>query len=331
MHPSRRRFCLRLASGAVALAAGFHTRRTRAAEAAPGRTPGAFEALDLEGFDARRQRRVPARLYLPSAAKASRPVPLVVFSHGIGGSRLGYSYLGRHWAAHGWASLHPQHVGSDRSLWGGNPFAVLERLHGAATDAEAVDRVLDLRFALDQLLTGALAPRLDAERIVAAGHSYGANTTLLAAGARVRRPGRAPALRDDRLRAALLLSAPPFYGETAFGPILGGVDLPSLHVTATADDIRIPGYFSGLDDRIAVFDAIGGRPKALAVFEGGSHSIFTDRAGTGGLVLNGQVKAATQELTLAFLQRVFEDDGRALQAWPERHAGILARFSVEAA
>ena len=87
----------------------------------------------------------------------------------------------------------------------------------------------------------------------------------------------------------------------------------------------------GLDDRIAVFDAIGGRPKALAVFEGGSHSIFTDRAGTGGLVLNGQVKAATQELTLAFLQRVFEDDGRALQAWPERHAGILARFSVEAA
>ena len=48
-------------------------------------------------------------------------------------------------------------------------------------------------------------------------------------------------------------------------------------------------------------------------------------------MLNGQVKAATQQLTLAFLQRVFEGDGRALQAWPARHAGILARFSVEAA
>jgi hypothetical protein len=106
------------------------------------------------------------------------------------------------------------------------------------------------------------------------------------------------------------------------------VDLPSLHVTATADDIRIPGFWSGVDDRIAVFDAIGGRPKALAVFEGGSHSIFTDRAGTGGLLLNGQVKAATQALTLAFLQQVFEGDGLALREWPRQHAEILSRFSM---
>jgi len=147
----------------------------------------------------------------------------------------------------------------------------------------------------------------------------------------VERRGRVLALRDERVRAALLLSAPPFYGETRFEPILGGVDLPSLHVTATADDIRIPGYFSGVNDRIAVFDAMGGRPKTLAVFDGGSHSIFTDRAGPGGPVLNGQVKAATQELTLAFLQQVFAGDGRELLQWPLRHAGILARFSTEGA
>lgn len=328
MQPSRRRFCLHLATATAALVAGLHTRRARAAEAGPGHGPDGFEALDFEWLDARRQRPVPARLYLPAAATAARPVPLVVFSHGIGGSRLGYSYLGRHWAANGWASLHPQHVGSDRSLWGGNPFAMVERLHDAATDAEAVDRVRDLRFALDQLFAGALAPRLDAARIAAAGHSYGANTALLAAGARVQRAGRATALRDERVRAALLLSAPPFYGERAFGPILRGVDLPSLHVTATADDIRIPGFWSGVDDRIAVFDAIGGRPKALAVFEGGSHSIFTDRAGTGGLLLNGQVKAATQALTLAFLQQVFEGDGLALREWPRQYAEILSRFSM---
>jgi hypothetical protein len=183
-------------------------------------------------------------------------------------------------------------------------------------------------FALDQVLAGELAPRLDANRIVAAGHSYGANTALLAAGARVRRRGSVQSLRDERVRAAMLLSAPPFYGERDIEAILAAVDLPSLHVTATADDIRIPGYWSGVDDRIAVFDAIGGRPKALAVFEGGSHSIFTDRAGTGGLLLNGQVKAATQELSLAFLQRVFGGDEAALQQWPARHAGILARFSA---
>ena len=77
-----------------------------------------------------------------------------------------------------------------------------------------------------------------------------------------------------------------------------------------------------------MFDAIGGRPKALAVFEGGTHSIFTDRAGTGGVALNAQVKAATRELTLAFLQRVFDGDAAALLRWPQRHADIVARFTA---
>lgn len=285
-------------------------------------------ALDLDWHDATRERPVPARLYLPAAARAAVPAPLVVFSHGIGGSRFGYQYLGRHWAAHGWASLHPQHVGSDRSLWGGNPLAMLGRLRDAATDEEAVARVHDLRFALDSLLASELGASIDAQRIVAAGHSYGANTTLLAAGARVPREGRAQQFTDARVRAALLLSAPPFYGERAFGPILGGITLPSLHVTATEDDIRIPGFFSGVDDRIAVFEAIGSRPKALAVFEGGSHSIFTDRAGTGGPMLNAQVKAATQALTLAFLQQVFQGQGDALTLWPKAHTEILARFTT---
>jgi Platelet-activating factor acetylhydrolase, isoform II len=46
---------------------------------------------------------------------------LIAFSHGIGGSRRDYSYLGRHWASKGYASLHVQHVGSDNALWSGNP------------------------------------------------------------------------------------------------------------------------------------------------------------------------------------------------------------------
>jgi hypothetical protein len=76
--------------------------------------------------------------------------------------------------------------------------------------------------------------------------------------------------------------------------------------------IRIPGYYSPADDRVAVFDATGGPRKALAVFDGGSHSMFTDRAGTGGAQLNAQVKAATQALSLAFLRNVRAGDGEAL-------------------
>ncbi len=313
----RRRWLL-AAAGTALLAASA---RLRADEPA-------FAVFDLDWSDSTRQRAVPARLYLPRAASAAQPAPLVVFSHGIGGSRMGYSYLGSHWASQGFASLHVQHVGSDRSVWLGNPLAMLGRLQTAATDGEAIARVQDMRFALDQLRAGALAAAIDSSRIVAAGHSYGANTTLLAAGARVERAGEAVVLRDARIRAAIVISAPPFYGERSMHKILGGVTVPSLHITATDDIIRIPGYYSGADDRVAVFDAVGGTRKLLAVFTGGSHSMFTDRAGTGGAALNPQVKVATKELSVAFLRSVLAGDEGALLDWPQRHAAIVARFSV---
>jgi hypothetical protein len=103
--------------------------------------------------------------------------------------------------------------------------------------------------------------------------------------------------------------------------------VPSLHVTATEDVIRIPGYYSGADDRVAVFDATGSPRKTLAVFAGGSHSIFTDRAGSGGPLLNAQVKQATRALSVAFLNSVFKGDDGALAAWPQQFADIVARYT----
>lgn len=282
-------------------------------------------AHDLDWLDKARQRAVPVRLYWP---EGSKPVPLVVFSHGIGGSRRGYSYLGEYFAANGIASLHLQHVGSDRSLWTGSMISLLGRLQDAAREREALERVRDFSFALDQLLAHEeFGRRIDRGRIAAAGHSYGANTAMLAAGASVLRDGRRLELRDPRVTAALLLSAPPFYGEEDLKSILQSITLPTLHVTATEDVIRIPGYYSPASDRIAVFEAVGSPLKALAVFEGGSHSIFTSRGGTGGATLNPQVKMATRELALAFLQRVFEGRGEALQRWPKTYRTLLARWT----
>ena len=289
----------------------------------------AFSIQDLDWHDPARQRAVPVRLYMPRAASPLHPVGLIVFSHGIGGSRQGYSYLGKFFASHGYASLHLQHVGSDRSLWSGNPFALTGRLRDAAQESEALARVADLRFALDQLMaSAALRDRIDSQRIVAAGHSYGANTTMLAAGAKVERNGQPLDLHDPRIQAAIILSAPPFYGEGDTARILAGVKMPTLHITATDDVIRSPGYYSGADDRVAIYESIIGARKTLAVFEGGSHSIFTDRAGTGGVALNPKVKAATAELSLAFLKGVFDRDETALAAWPRQHADILARFAA---
>ncbi|CAN7287900.1 hypothetical protein LJR039_001320 [Pseudorhodoferax sp. LjRoot39] len=294
-----------------------------ATEAAPA---PAYRVLDFDWADAARARPVPARLYWPAAATPAQPVPLVVFSHGIGGSRQGYSYLGRHWSAHGVASLHVQHVGSDAGLWRGNPFGMVGRLQAAAQETEALARTADLRFALDRMLSddsGGLAAAVDRERLVAAGHSYGANTTLLSVGAQVERGGRAVDCLDARLRAAIVLSAPPFYGEADTAAVLRSIAVPTVHVTCTEDVIHIPGYHSGLQDRLAIFDAIAHPHKLLAVFQGGSHSVFTDRTGTGGAALNAQVKRATAELGLAFLDLVFAQDGSALAQWQATWRPIL--------
>lgn len=283
-----------------------------------------YGALDLDWQDSVRQRPVPVRLYLPNGRQT---VPLVLFSHGLGGTRRGYSWLGTNFAAHGVAALHVQHVGSDRGVWTGSAFGLVGRLRDAAREAEAIARAQDMRFALDTLLAGPWGARIDSRRIVAAGHSYGANTTLLCCGARATHDGRPVNLADARLRAAIVISAPPFYGQADPRRILAGVQVPSLHVTATEDVIRIPGYYSGAQDRLDLFDATAGPRKWLAVFEGGSHSMFTDRGMSGGAVLNPQVKAATQALVLAFLGDVLDGEGADLDAWPHRYGALLARFA----
>ncbi len=76
-----------------------------------------YLVIDFDWVDQSRSRPVPARLYWPTGTVPNSSVPLVVFSHGIGGSRQGYSYLGKYWSARGVASLHVQHVGSDVELW----------------------------------------------------------------------------------------------------------------------------------------------------------------------------------------------------------------------
>ena len=297
-----------------------------------------IRAIDFDWQDSQRQRDVPVRLYLPKAVAepavhggaAVKPVPLIVFSHGLGGSRNGYQYLGRFWAANGYASMHVQHIGSDNQLWRGNPFSLTMRLKDAAKDSEAVARAKDVSFALTEMLAQPqLAGRFDASRIVAAGHSYGANTTMLLAGAAVPNKGengQVLNLRDPRIKAAMLLSAPPFYGYSNPALILGGITLPTLHVTATEDDIMVPGYGSGVDDRVGVFNAMGDPRKTLVVFAGGSHSIFTDRTGTGGVELNPKVKAATQALSLAFLRQTLGGEDGALAQWQPQFADLVARF-----
>jgi len=263
--------------------------------------------LDLDMFDVNRQRLVPSRLYMPDGASPEQPVPLIVFSHGLGGSRKGYSYLGRHWADEGIASLHPQHVGSDNALWQGNPFELLSRLRSAVRDSEVLARVHDLRFALDQVLESEQGPSIDVSKIGVAGHSYGANTAMLISGAKVITVNQKMVVeRDPRMQSALLISAPPLVAQGPMEDVLGSISIPTLHVTSLEDTISLPGYQSTVKDRIAIFDAMGASPKTLAVFNVGGHSIFTDRITGSGPETSFRIKNATKELSTIFFKQTLK-------------------------
>ena len=320
---------LLLAFALVTMSAWLHANANSAAafsEQAMEATAGQehFTVTDMQWTDTGRGRRVPVRLFWPESADHGK-VPLIVFSHGIGSSRDGYSYLGRYWASHGIASLHLQHVGSDRALWQGNVFSLVSRFQQAAGDQEAIARVHDLSFALDHLLQSGRGAHIARDRIVAAGHSYGANTTLLAAGAKVMRDGRLLQFRDPRISAAIVISAPPFYGEKDFAPILSGIGIPTLHVTTADDVIRIPGFGSGLEDRLKIFDATGGPFKALAVYKQGSHNVFTERRYFDSLEVATEVKTATEGLSLAFLDQVF-GQADTLDLLERKHRALFSEY-----
>lgn len=285
--------------------------------------------VDATWTDASRQREIPVRLYWPAGASAGKPVPLVVFSHGLGGSRAGYSYLGRHWASLGFASLHVQHAGSDRAVWGGNIFKLVGNLQSAASESQAIDRARDVSFAITTILASKeFGPQINPAAIAVAGHSYGANTAMLVGGATVERNGKPMSFRDDRVKALILISAPPFIGEGDMTTILGPIKVPTLHVTGTDDIIRVPGHYSDVHDRIAVFDALAGQNKVLTVFKGASHSIFTDRTTPSGPELNATVKRATRELSGLFLKTVLAGaPGAALDAWMQQQAALIERHA----
>ncbi|MFO0883661.1 MAG: hypothetical protein U0894_05645 [Pirellulales bacterium] len=126
---------------------------TRAAEPSydPLAVPKGWKAetIDLVVKDTTRDREIPLRIYLPSAKTAA---PVILFSHGLGGSRENNPYLGQHWSR-GYVVVFTQHVGSGDE-------SVLERccrlqrmaaMKKAANMQNVFLRLKDIPAVIDQL------------------------------------------------------------------------------------------------------------------------------------------------------------------------------------
>lgn len=239
------------------------------------------EVVDLEVHDSRRQRNIPIRVYMASAKELA---PVILFSHGLGGSREGSAYLGKHWAAHGYVAVFLQHPGSDESVWRGDSIKTekVAAMREAANLRNFLWRVQDVPVVLDQLDVWnkkdehVLEGRMNMGKIGMSGHSFGAITTQAVSGQRSE--GGKEVFTDPRIVAAVAMSpSSPVRGTPQ--AVFGKVSLPWMLMTGTKDTSLLLGVGAGLESRFAVFAALpSDGNKYELVLHNAEHSVFTERA-----------------------------------------------------
>lgn len=269
--------------------------------------------------DARRNRDIAVKLYQPQTSDA---VPVMVFSHGLGGSSDAAEYLGRHLASWGILSVHIQHPGSDINVWKEQRgrLAIIRALKTAAANPQtAIDRFEDLPFVLDQISARSSADDLNADlsRIGMAGHSFGAHSVIAAAGRNYVTPDGTHSFGDARIKAAVALSpSPPGRQNTEdqYAQIYEPIAIPILHMTGTRDTTPLDRNQSP-EVRETPYRYIQGAPQYLIVFDGADHGVFSgQRLGRPTPEYYPRVQTQVSGVTTAFLLAHLIGDPAAI-AW----------------
>lgn len=285
-----------------------------AAEYEPLRaSTGEVKTMNLTVKDDARQRKMPIKVYLPAGRTAA---PVVLFSHGLGGTREGSAFLGKHWAARGYVAVFLQHPGSDASVWKDVSLARrMAAMQEAASAKNFLLRVQDVPAVLDQLATWnkttehALSGRFDLQRVGMSGHSFGAVTTQALCGQSAGIGGQR--LTDARIRAAVVMSpSMPKVGSAT--KAFGSVKVPWMLMTGTHDSAPIGGQTP--ESRRGVFPALAAGDKYELVLDKAEHSVFTERALPGDKgKRNPNHQRVILALSTAFWDAYLRDDREAKQ------------------
>ncbi|NJL31853.1 MAG: hypothetical protein HC898_09595 [Phycisphaerales bacterium] len=119
------------------------------------------------------------RVTYPKPSESKAPCPVILWSHGMFGSKDGYQPLVRYWASHGYIVIQPTHedslalgnttfgdFASGSQYWKTRPVDVVFLLNSLGTIAEEVKGL----------------PEMDKSKLAVGGHSFGAHTTMLLSG-----------------------------------------------------------------------------------------------------------------------------------------------------
>lgn len=233
----------------------------------------------------RGNREIPLKCYYPETPGLTG-LPLVVWSHGLGGSIDGAAFISRYLAANGYIVLHVQHKGTDSALWEGkpgHPWDIIKATH--IPRSASLARFGDVPYVLDNLDEflahfPQIAERLDRNTIGMSGHSFGAMTTQVLLGQQF--PDEQGILQDysdPRFKAGILYSPVPAFHLTGELPdrIYGAIDRPLFHMTGTDDSSPVEGF--DYTRRLAIYDYSHKAEKMLLILNDGDHMIYNGSRG----------------------------------------------------
>jgi predicted dienelactone hydrolase len=270
------------------------------------------ESLTLP--DAKRHKELPVAVCFP---KEAGRYPVIVFSHGAGGSGSRVLALPKFWASHGYVCLVPTHADSvalQRRRPGADPKDLAQGVvRRAVTDsANWLERAGDVTFLLDSFAdleakVPGLKGKLDPARVGVGGHSLGAFTAQVVGGATFDVGGETgKSLADPRVKAVVQLSGQGMGQMGLTEKSWERLTLPMLTVTGSKDrgaGGQGPGW------KKEPFEKSPAGDKYHLFIEGANHFSFT-----GSLAAGSEQKAifgAVQQATLHFWDAYLKGDAPA--------------------
>jgi predicted dienelactone hydrolase len=284
-------------SGAYKLADGPHT---------------VTEVPDIVLHDAKRDKVFHVRIFYPNEPG---PYPVIVFSHGAGGSESCCEALTRHWATYGYVTFQPTHDDStvERRSAGEEDTRFLKAVRETLKKPALWEsRPQDISFVLDSLPRfekrfPPLAGKMDAQHIGVGGHSMGAFTADAIAGALVDLPGHpATNFGDARVKAVLLLSP---QGPGEFGLTDHSWDRLTLPLLSMTGSLDLGAGNQGPDWKKIPFERSQPGGKYHVFIQGANHmSFITAKTPPGRAAHSDSILGYTNCASLAFWDAYLKAD-----------------------